>query len=337
MSAGRASMRLPFRRKVSTMSPLFRVSILLFLSIAPAAASAEPSAAVTLNRFTTTDRSWGANAYWLESEQGIVVIDALFLRPDAENLAAVLESRKKPVLGVILTHPHVDHFGGLGTLRRHFPKLPIFATRAAADNVKIVHDRAFEQKWIQAYGEDYDPVAITPDHVVESGTSIELGGMHFSITSFGEMESADNALVYNKELDALFTGDAVLHGAIYYLGEGHSAGAVAGLEKIAGNWPATQPAYPSHGDSGRLGSMVEFDLAQVRYMRNQVELALDRPKALLPEGRLSDPARARLFGLFTEHFRNYLNFGLGVETVSLMNLAGIEKELLDERAKKKGL
>jgi len=306
------------------------VGVALLAAGVPAAA--DVANGVTVNRYAATARSYGANAYWLESADGIVLIDALMLKPDAGNLATVIASRGKPLAGIVLTHPHVDHFGGLGVLRARFPGVPIFATRGTAEAVQGVHRRAYEQGWIQAYGADYDETAVTPDRIVESGATLELAGMHLTVTSFGAMEAEDNAVVFSRELDAVFTGDAVMNGAVYYVGEGHSAGAIHGLERIAATYPAQAVAYPSHGDPGRLGAMVARDLAQVRFMREQVELAVERRGALLPEGRLSDAARARLIGIFAEHFREYLSYGVGVEVMATLNLRGLEAEILAERA-----
>jgi len=294
------------------------------------AASAEVKDGRYLNRYATTERSWGVNAYWLESDQGLVLIDALFLIPDAENLAALLKSRNKPLLGVLLTHPHVDHFGGLGVIRKHFPEVPIYATQGAIDNVQKVHDEAVAAGWIGVYGQDYTSSPVIPDQVVASGSTLKLGDMHFDITSLGAMESADNAVIYSHEFDVLFTGDAVMNGAVYYLGEGHSHGVLKGLKRIAQNYPAKQRAFPSHGEPGRLGPMLKHESAQVSFMREQVREAAERPKAVTAEGRLSDGARARLVGVLSEHFRHYQTFGLGAETLALMNLGGIEPEVLAE-------
>ena len=308
-----------------------RALIGLAALLATAAVQAEVKDGRSLNRYATSERSWGVNAYWMESEQGLVLIDSLLLVPDAENLAAVLKARNKPLLGVLLTHPHVDHFGGLSTIRKHFPEVPIYATAATTNNIRPVHERAYEQGWIQAFGADYDKNVVLPNKLVESGSTVILGDMHFQMTSFGAMESADNVLIYSPEFEVLFTGDAVMNGPIYYLGEGHSHGVMEGLERIAQAYPANQRAFPSHGDPGWLGPMVEHELAQVAFMREQMSKAIERPKALTDEGKLSDASRARLSGIFTEHFRHYLTFGLGSETLAWMNMSGLEPELLAER------
>ncbi|MDZ7869319.1 MAG: MBL fold metallo-hydrolase [Rheinheimera sp.] len=287
---------------------------------------------VTINRYASTERSYAANAYWLESADALVLIDALMLIPDAEKLAAVLKSRKKPLVGIFLTHPHVDHFGGLATLRRHFPEVPIFASAAAAVQVSQVHKQAYAQGWIQSYGSAYDQQAITPDRIIADSEHIQLAGMSFTFHAYGPMEAKDNIMIYNKEADALFTGDTVLNGQMYYLGEGFSAATLAGLERIGQQFPAQTRAYPGHGDTGRIGAMTEDNIQQVRFMRDSFAAAMKRPRAVQPEGRLADVARARLFGIFSEHFANRHTYGVGVEVIAQMNIAGLEKEYLAKPA-----
>ena len=287
---------------------------------------------VTVHRYAATERSYATNAYWLESPDAIVVIDALMLIPDAENLVAVLKSRHKPVSGILLTHPHVDHFGGLNTLRRHFPGVPIFATEAAASQVKHVHEQAYAQGWIQSFGKDYDPNVVTPDRIMVDGEQLNLGSLNFTVHAYGPMESKDNILIYNKETDALFTGDTLLNGQVYFLGEGFSASALAGLEQIARQFPPQTRAYPGHGDTGQLGPMTDDNIQQIRVMRASFEAVMKRPRAVLAEGRLSDVARARLSGIFSEHFAKRNTYGVGVEMISQMNIAGLEKEYLTKPA-----
>lgn len=298
---------------------------------ANAAATTQPPA-VSLHRYASTDRSYGANAYWLESDAGIVLIDALFLRPDAELLATLLASRQKPLAGILLTHPHVDHFGGLGTLRRHFPQVPIFATAGTAAGVRPTHDRAFADGWIQAFGADYDPDVVVPERIVADGETLTLANMKFTVRTFGPMEAADNAVVFNHELGVVFAGDALVNGGVYYLGEGRSATTISGLEALAAAYPPGTVALPGHSDPGSLHLIAEDNLGQVQAMRRAVEAAARRPNARDDKGALRDVVRARLLGSLSERLKGKLAYGMSVETIVLMNLAGLERELLSAGA-----
>lgn len=305
----------------------------LFVLLAAGAAQAADTPSVTLNRYTGTDRGYGANAYWLESKEGIVLVDALFLRPDAELLATLIASRQKPLAGIILTHPHVDHFGGLAAMRRRFPGVKIYATRGTADGVRPTHEKAYADGWIQAYGTDYDAEVVAPDTIVESGRELNLAGMSFILRSLGPMEASDNTVVYNKELDALFVGDALVNGGIYYLGEGRSASSIEAMLKLGAAYPATTTALPGHSDPGNLQLIVEENVAQVRAMRRAAEAMAARADTRTEKGTFRDVVRARLLGAYGELLRGKLSYGLTVDMIARMNLAGLERELLGGEAK----
>jgi glyoxylase-like metal-dependent hydrolase (beta-lactamase superfamily II) len=49
------------------------------------------------------------NSYLVEGADGVVAIDSPLLRSDGHAFRARLEALKKPLLGVLVTHPHPDH------------------------------------------------------------------------------------------------------------------------------------------------------------------------------------------------------------------------------------
>jgi len=50
-----------------------------------------------------------ANAYLIETRDGVVAIDATLTVSDAEKLRALLDSFNRPLLAVLITHGHPDH------------------------------------------------------------------------------------------------------------------------------------------------------------------------------------------------------------------------------------
>jgi len=50
--------------------------------------------------------SFFVNSFWIESEKGLILIDAQALTSNAKKLAALMKTSGKPLKGVIITHPH---------------------------------------------------------------------------------------------------------------------------------------------------------------------------------------------------------------------------------------
>jgi glyoxylase-like metal-dependent hydrolase (beta-lactamase superfamily II) len=59
-----------------------------------------------------------ANAYIIESQNGVVVIDSTLTVSESKALRSQLDSIGKSILAIILTHPHPDHVAGVTNLKR---------------------------------------------------------------------------------------------------------------------------------------------------------------------------------------------------------------------------
>ena len=88
-----------------------------------------------IHRFHATGGGTPVNAYIIESNSGAVAVDSTLTVSDARALRARVDGLGKPLLGVIVTHAHPDHYGGLVELVRDLD-VPVFATSGVAEVIR---------------------------------------------------------------------------------------------------------------------------------------------------------------------------------------------------------
>jgi glyoxylase-like metal-dependent hydrolase (beta-lactamase superfamily II) len=80
-------------------------------------------------------RPFPVNAYIVEGNDGLVVVDAPLTESSAAALRKRIEVLAKPLRAVLLTHSHPDHYAGIGVLAAGWD-LPIVALAAVDDVVR---------------------------------------------------------------------------------------------------------------------------------------------------------------------------------------------------------
>ena len=93
------------------------------------------------------------NSYLVEGESGVVVVDTNLLVSDIEALRARLRALKKPLLAILVTHAHPDHFNGVLRLV-HDKEVPVYATAGVGRVIGEIAD-AKRAQWSPVYGAEW--------------------------------------------------------------------------------------------------------------------------------------------------------------------------------------
>src|SRR5919106_1934197 len=107
----------------------------------------------TIHTYRSGESALFVNSFLVEGEDGVVSIDAPMFVSDARAYRARLDALHKPLAGVLLTHPHPDHYNGLTDLVAGYD-VPVIAL-ADVDREIRARDDEKRARWAPVFGDEW--------------------------------------------------------------------------------------------------------------------------------------------------------------------------------------
>lgn len=183
------------------------------------------------------------NSFLVHGPAGIVVVDGQLTVGDAVKVGAAMQASGRPLAGVLITHPHPDHYAGAGMIAGDAPIL-------ATPSVAAVIERDDEEKAAivgPMMGEQWPTDRRFPDTLVEPDDVVELAGLRFHVDESGPGESHADTLWWLDE-QTVFAGDVAYNGMHAYLADARYESWLAALAALNERLADGATLYVGHGE-----------------------------------------------------------------------------------------
>lgn len=242
------------------------------------------------------------NAYLVETAKGLVAIDATLSESESKAFRRELEAIGKPLLAVLITHPHPDHVAGITNLVGSDP-VKIISTQPVLDLMRKLEEPKRKQ-WTPVFGAEWVQRWTYPNTMVESRQRLTFDGVSYSVLDIGPGGDADSNSVWFIESPkrALFAGDLLFNGIHSYIADGHLLAWLANLDMLLRFSRDVELVFPGHGPAGSptklFAAQRDYLLAYAGHVkelsRGRASLTEEekaelerRMKAYLPDGGLA--------------------------------------------------
>jgi glyoxylase-like metal-dependent hydrolase (beta-lactamase superfamily II) len=232
------------------------------------------------------------NAYLVEGAETVVAVDATLGMTDGRRLRALARTMGKPLAGVVVTHSHPDHYGGITALL-HNRHSPVYAV-AGVDDVIRRDDAVKEEILRPMFGKEWAARRTFPNHRVDDGAKVTLGDVVFRVIDAGPCESPHDswwALDGDGPL-RIFVGDLVYSHMHAYLADGHYEQWLANIARAKRELPGDVQLFMGHGEPAIGHALLDW---QAEYINRVVETVgtLARRDGLGPDA-LADAVAERM-------------------------------------------
>ncbi|MEP6729423.1 MAG: MBL fold metallo-hydrolase [bacterium] len=205
------------------------------------------------------------NAYLVETRDGVVIIDSTLGVSDGRALRARADALGKPIVAVIVTHAHPDHYGAITSLLGDLD-VPILAVAGVNDVIR--RDDAIKEQILRPmFGDEWAQRRTFPNRTVRDGERIELAGATFRVIDLGPGESPHDSiwlLESGQDIIAAFGGDLAyghMHG---YLADGEYAAWLDNIARAREALGADTMLYIGHGEPGPAGRLLDWQELYIR-------------------------------------------------------------------------
>lgn len=232
-------------------------------------ADATPPPAV--ERFASPNPG-SVNTYWIDTPDGLVLVDALRTVPDARAALERIRAGGRSVAAILITHAHPDHVGGLGVFHEAFPDAPMYAAETTI--ATMATDAMGFYALTRENGDAFPAEVTVPDHPIGPDDTVTTGGLTLTATHFGPGETDSATAYYDAATGALFAGDLVSNAMTPALLEGHTCGWLSDLDALAAAYPDAVTIYPGHGEPGDAAALIAAQRDYLVFVRETVHAAV---------------------------------------------------------------
>jgi glyoxylase-like metal-dependent hydrolase (beta-lactamase superfamily II) len=220
----------------------------------------------TIHRFPVNPEGAFVNAYLVETESGVVAVDSLLTVTESRAMRAGLEGLQKPLLAVLLTQSHPDHYAGLTELVAS-DDVPIIAPQGVID--VIVRDDPIKEEILRPmFGDEWAAERTFPNTPIADGESVDFDGAVFTVIDLGPSESPhDSPWVLGTDEQVVFLGDQIYDRKHCFLADGFYEEWLANIEMLQSRFPNDVVFHVGHG--GPLG------LGDFEWQRRYIEVFLE--------------------------------------------------------------
>jgi glyoxylase-like metal-dependent hydrolase (beta-lactamase superfamily II) len=242
----------------------------------------------TVHRYAAGPEGAFVNAYLVETEDGVVAVDGTLTVADGRALRARVQQLNRPLLAVLVTHAHPDHYGGIVELVAD-DEVPVVAT-SGVDAVIRRDDATKEAILRPMFGDEWPQLRVFPNRTVEDGDTLEFGSARFTVVDLGPGESPhDSMWLLGDDRRTVFAGDQMYDHKHAFLADGFHEQWLAHLDRLEGELPSGSTLHVGHGGP--------VSVAELGWQRRYVETFVTAVRSA--DWSQPDAARAFVVGEMT--------------------------------------